>query len=629
MVRRARAVRLVRGALWALALGHVVDAMALRRRRMQVGSLDGGGDPTDIVAKLGVVAADGVDVDAATRVAVAAEMERDGVELVDLVPGDLPAERALRLLRRMDVARIGDDDDLMYAPGGAHEALALHPSLVDRMRLDPRERTDDRRDLARRTVKAQRYAPAATRVRVAPELRAGPYGPLDRWRELEAATVAVRPYASLSPVLLGAQIAQLGALVAGAVVAPAAAATAWAAWSAKPALVFGGPGRLTPPDVGAASLLRFPRSAAEGCRTALAGMQESRAAWQRRRADPPPPAPDPAGLFLDRRDDCPWCGSAEIVGRLDTDDVFQRKPGRFHLDECSVCGHIFQNPVLTDAGLDYYYADFYEGFGEEIWEAAYAANADYNTRRVDAVAAVRGAVAPRRWLDVGTGHAHFCLLARQRWPEARFEGVDTSEAVEEAWRQGRVDAFHRGAFIDVAHELPSTFDVVTMHQYLEHTRRPKDELAAAARLLVPGGHLVVELPDPATPWSRHLGRFWSYWLQPQHLNFVRCEELVRHLQAMGLEIASVERRSAGEGSDVLLAVGPRLESLLPSSHLPWLPAPSAPKRLARAALLAAAVPMLAAAFVADAVKESLPGDDDRPGNAYRVIAKVPEVPQPH
>jgi 2-polyprenyl-3-methyl-5-hydroxy-6-metoxy-1,4-benzoquinol methylase len=39
-----------------------------------------------------------------------------------------------------------------------------------------------------------------------------------------------------------------------------------------------------------------------------------------------------------------------------------------------------------------------------------------------------------------------------------------------------------------------------MYHYLEHTADPAAELDAATALLAPGGHLMVEVPDPRLPW---------------------------------------------------------------------------------------------------------------------------------
>ncbi len=319
-----------------------------------------------------------------------------------------------------------------------------------------------------------------------------------------------------------------------------------------------------PPDVRRAAVLRPVQAARDALATAAAGAAASR-------PRPPVPVPPPDDvLFEPRRDSCPWCGGAALVDRLDTTDLLQHKPGRFHLDECAGCGHVFQNPALSPAGLDHYYAEFYEGEGEEPWEFAFAAMGGAYRKRTDALARH---TEPRAWLDVGTGHGHFCLVARQRWPEATFDGLDLSESVEEAARRGWIDAGYRGLFPDLADSLSRSYDVVSMHHYLEHTRDPRLELAAAAKALEPGGHLMIEGPDVDCPWSRRLGPYWRCWFQPQHQHFVTCDNLVAALEGSGFDVVAVERGPATEGMDITSAVTFWVNRTAPDPRSPWRPPP--------------------------------------------------------
>ena len=131
--------------------------------------------------------------------------------------------------------------------------------------------------------------------------------------------------------------------------------------------------------------------------------------------------------------------------------------------------HVFQNPRLSIEGLDFYYGDFYDGVGEEGLEAVFSSGRkSYDGR----VAIVDRHVEPNRWLDVGTGHGHFCLIAKGRWPGASFHGLDMTDSVEIAERRGWIETGHRGLFPEVAPGLADQYDVVSMHHYLEHTREP-------------------------------------------------------------------------------------------------------------------------------------------------------------
>jgi SAM-dependent methyltransferase len=618
--------RLAGWALAGLAAAHVAEGLVLRRRLAGIPVLkapSATAAATDARVAPAVVTIKGQAVDARTLAAAGATLDGDGdgaggIEAVDLVPGLLPADRALRLLRRIDPDKLAAD--ALYTPGGAHEAVVLHPALASRLNTR-NEWYLDRGAMVRRTVDVQRYAPRKVRLRIEPGMSAAPQSADDRWHELDELTAFGRTLGSLPPFLIGAETAHLLAMTAGLLIAPLPAAAAIVTWSLQPAIVLSGQqsAALKPPDAEAkAAPLRLPRAWAANVRTVAAGFRKAKDRAANRTALPPTLPTDE--LFEPRRPDCAWCGSADLVTRLDTPDRLQHKPGHFHLDECTACGHIFQNPRLSLAGLDHYYAEFYEGFGEEAWSQLFAAMAPAYAKRMDTLARF---AEPRAWLDVGTGHAHFCLAARQRWPETTFDGLDIGEPVEEARRRGWIDNAYQGLLPDLADGLPRSYDVVTMHHYLEHTRDPRLELAAAAKVLEPGGHLMIEVPDPASPWSKRLGPLWRCWFQPQHQHFVRCENLVAALEGMSFEVVSVERGPATEGLDLSSAVSMAMDGLAPYPHTPWGPTPTVAAQARRFGVMTAAVPALAVAGLADLVKDAWvrrPGTTD-PGNAYRVVAR--------
>jgi hypothetical protein len=57
-----------------------------------------------------------------------------------------------------------------------------------------------------------------------------------------------------------------------------------------------------------------------------------------------------------------------------------RKAGRFELDRCLACGLVFQNPRLTDRGLEYDYGDFYDGIGASVSDQYYQLGAQIKRR---------------------------------------------------------------------------------------------------------------------------------------------------------------------------------------------------------------------------------------------------------
>jgi SAM-dependent methyltransferase len=323
--------------------------------------------------------------------------------------------------------------------------------------------------------------------------------------------------------------------------------------------------------------------------------------------------------FLEpRRDTCPWCGSANLSIRLRTIDLIQRKPGRFTLEQCGACRHIFQNPRLTPAGLDFYYRDFYDGLGQEQAEKAFAATGRSYRGRVDMI---KRFTTPRAWLDVGAGYGHFCRLAREVWPGARFDGLDLSVSVEEAQRRGWIDRSYLGEFVTLVDKLAGRYDVVSMHHYLEHTREPFDELDAAAKILSTGGYLLIELPDPESLLGPLFGRWWLPWFQPQHQHMIPVRNLIQALADRGLSTVAVERGEAHQSVDLFVSLVLALTAIAPDPQLPWLPTRATRvSQIRHTVVWAAGRPLLVIAYLLDNLLGHIVRRT-RGGNTYRVLAR--------
>ncbi|MFD4570735.1 class I SAM-dependent methyltransferase [Streptomyces sp. NPDC058417] len=325
-------------------------------------------------------------------------------------------------------------------------------------------------------------------------------------------------------------------------------------------------------------------------------------------------------FFEPRRTDCPWCGSDRLTTRLRTTDLLQHKPGRFVLDGCRDCGHTFQNPRLSPDGLEFYYRDFYDGLGEKKLGDTFGGRTRMYRGRAESM--LPHDPGPKSWLDVGTGHGHFCAAARDVLPDTEFDGLDFTDGVELAAREGRVAHGYRGSFPDLAPELAARYDVVSMFHYLEHSTDPDRELRAAREAVRPGGHLLIEVPDPESRYARLLGRWWLPWLQPQHLHFVPVANLRRRLADLGFTVVAEQHAEPHDPVDLLAAVWLALDHAAPRDDAPWLPGrPGAARRVGRAAVLLAGVPALVVATLLDRFAVRPLSHRLRLSNAYRVVAR--------
>jgi SAM-dependent methyltransferase len=574
-----------------------------------------------------LISARGVHVDEATWWAAVEHAEREKLQVLDLIPGDLGAEQALGLLRLVDPAVYRGD---RLAPGrGAGCAVLVADDVCKRAGLDPDARPDSA-ELLRMVRRVKEYAPAATDLVIAPGLRAPAPAPA-RGMELRAAELRAQGLPPRSTA--AAQLAGLALLAMSAAAHPRWGTAAAALYWLQPYLVLGPGSPLHPADLGRATAARPLRSLASALRTA-AHPQDATHPHHAVDADDPAAqrsryAAELAELsirtdrfFEPRRPDCPWCGSAQLAVRVRVPDLLQGKPGRFTLEQCGSCGHIFQNPRLTLDGLDFYYRDFYDGLGATGSGQVFCRLGGSYRDRAELL---RPFATPTAWLDVGTGHGHFCNAARAVWPDTRFDGLDMGDGVREAERKGWVGIGYQGQFPEFAHRLAGQYDAVSMYHYLEHTRDPFTELDAAAAVLAPGGHLLIELPDPTSRMARLMGPHWLPWFQPQHQHLIPAANLRRALAERGFIVLAEQHGDAHQHNDFVGAVALTANRLAPDPDTPWAtnpdtPARRVPRRAVRHAVRAAVLPCYAAAAALDALRTAVARRTDG-GNAYRLLAR--------
>ncbi|MER6037901.1 MULTISPECIES: class I SAM-dependent methyltransferase [unclassified Streptomyces] len=312
---------------------------------------------------------------------------------------------------------------------------------------------------------------------------------------------------------------------------------------------------------------------------------------------------EPYDPFLEpRREDCPWCGSRRLRTRMRAPDPLRHRPGSHALDECGDCAHVFQNPRLTAEGFAFYHRDSYERQLEEFAERLRSARTVRRRHRA-AAHALSALPDPESWLDVGTGHAHFPEAAKEFFPYTSFDGLDPTARVEQALLDGRVEEAHRGYLSTpgTAARLRARYDVVSMFHHLQHAPEPRAELRAALAVLRPGGHLVVEVPDPRCAFAALLGRWWWSYGQPRHLHLLPLANLRAELERQGCTVLVTDRSAPHAPYDLSAAL------TLALSH-------------AHPLLRAAAAPLTDLAWALDHALAPLTRHTPF-SNAYRLVAR--------
>lgn len=593
-------------------------ASTWRLRGRLAGLQASGSGAASVDREFRVVRATGVDLDEETRREAVRIALDQGVRVLDLVPADLPATPLLAFARHCDTRAVRTERLALGRTAG--HAMLVEAALLTELRGEVPDTGDvvveEPADFAHLAVEAKKRVPTGYGAAVLDGLRALPFNALTRNLVLGADLRALRLAGVVGRMLFGA------GLIASLTAAPAWGVVALLGYAAQPRLL-----RAGTPFRGAGTLR-------EGALRPVIGPQD----WyddfrsqrirdggvDRHAARRPEYAEDLSqGLdrfFEERRPDCPWCSSTALEVFFTTDVLAQFKPGRTTLERCRSCGHIFQNPRLSLAGLDFYYRDYYDGIGAELTAWFFRRSVKDYRGRVELLHKHASDMA-HRWLDVGTGSGHFCQYAKENFPDTRFDGLDMGDGVEEAERSGWVSRGYRGSFVDLADKLTEEYDVLSMNHYLEHTREPGAELDAAVTALAPDGLLFIELPDPEYRLGRLLGKFWAPWFQPQHQHMIPIGNLEQALEERGLIIVARQRGEAHQGGDLMVALGIWLMSCFPDPAMPWRPADvTRLRRIIRGAVWTGALPGLVVAAVLDAANGAARRRRGS-GNAYRVLAK--------
>lgn len=230
---------------------------------------------------------------------------------------------------------------------------------------------------------------------------------------------------------------------------------------------------------------------------------------------------------------CPICNGIaryEYSGR----DLMYDLHARYDYFACSGCACVFQNPMPDMATIASFYPDDYMVFDQEkrirkiggLRLALLQQTLGYRHLRTALPYRLLAAMLSPflrpttpawegggRMLDVGCGNGRF--LTGMRSLGWKVEGVEFSEAGVKAARLSDLPVHHGD--LASARFPDDSFDLITARHVIEHIPEPHPFVAELARILRPGGRLVVE-----TPCSTALGRQWfgTHWYAndiPRHL----------------------------------------------------------------------------------------------------------------
>jgi len=244
---------------------------------------------------------------------------------------------------------------------------------------------------------------------------------------------------------------------------------------------------------------------------------------------------------------CPLCGGGSW------------RPLRLQLHgvrfvSCLSCGSYFQNPRPSDSALRAAYnPDYYQtGSTDSGYDDYYAYQHELGSTAKEVwqwVGSVAGPIAGRI-LDVGCGSGEFLRAVGKGELTARI-GLDLVKP-----RDGSGFDFVRAYFPQTPFS-EEVFDFVIFNDSFEHLCDPKEGLREAARLLRPGGWLLINVPDRENWTARLSGRNWISFKR-EHLFLPSRQALTRLLDSSGFEVAARRPSRMLVGADYL---APRLRRI--------------------------------------------------------------------
>lgn len=236
---------------------------------------------------------------------------------------------------------------------------------------------------------------------------------------------------------------------------------------------------------------------------------------------------------------CPVCNSTYCSVFLRLYDDRYGYPGNFQLFSCSACGHKFLQDEFSEELLTTLYSKYYPRSSFKIEEYK-----PHEELRGSFEAWLNGEKRfAFRWvspgvtvLDIGCG---FCeTLGYHQVRGCKVYGV---EADENARRVADKFGFnvHVGLFNPDIYEN-NYFDIVTMDQVIEHVKDPVETLRGVARILKPGGQVILSTPNPNGWGSKVFGRRWINWHIPYHIQHFSIQSMKLSASEAGLEFVEAK-----------------------------------------------------------------------------------------
>jgi 2-polyprenyl-3-methyl-5-hydroxy-6-metoxy-1,4-benzoquinol methylase len=201
------------------------------------------------------------------------------------------------------------------------------------------------------------------------------------------------------------------------------------------------------------------------------------------------------------------------------------------IDECTQCRHRQARLSIDEAHVTEVYGDDYftgggSGYVDYLAEGPMLVKRGLKYARI-----LNRSTPPGRLIDIGAA-AGFLLegMCQAGWTGTGVEPNDTMASQGRARgfdiRTGSFDGLTDEALLPATgHRIARNLDAITMIQVIAHLSDPAAAVAHAARLLRPGGLLLIETWDRASKAARIAGKGWHEYSPPSVVHWFTRKEL--------------------------------------------------------------------------------------------------------
>ena len=248
-------------------------------------------------------------------------------------------------------------------------------------------------------------------------------------------------------------------------------------------------------------------------------------------------------MFLHRV--CPFCGRDNRDGQRS-----RYSRDSWAIKHCADCGFVYLENVLP----------YEELVARHAWTKSSAAEREFRQRREPVFSIFRREA--RRWkrigkrltrrdkcrrlvrsyirrgvvLNVGCGGNPLHGLDGPLTPYGIEIGQEAARAANDAVAPLGGKVIHADALSGLRQFEACTFDGVLLMSFLEHENEPLDVLEQVARVLRPGGCVIIKVPNFASFNRLIRGGRWAGFRHPDHVNYFTPASLEAMIRRAGLDV---------------------------------------------------------------------------------------------